>query len=412
MKSRRIPKRLKRFLSNLGLLDTLTRVLTDPRHAKGRRWSFGYLVELLFTGALVQCPTLKEVERISEQMGQRVPDSTLSYTLTRLDPAPLRSVLRKGVRDMLRSKTLRPERLPFGVIAIDGKTSWAGAHAGDLEAQPQDACWNLRWMRAVLTSARSRPCIDQDVIPARTNEMGHFPTFWKELVRAYTRTDLFRLVTLDAGYSAKQTAKLIDDDGFAYVLRIKGEQPTLLAEMKRILLPRAGQPEAVSPWESVKGKQVQRRLVRRAEIAGFDDWAHSRQAWWVQTVVRHADGRDEVVMERWYLTNLPWNTLSARQILTVVRGHWSIENDCNWVLDVAWEEDTRAWATNAGAVATHQPLRTLSWLRMLAYNVSGWLLRVRLRSRPTWSELRDALRRALCPVPNALEMELMLLPLG
>jgi len=35
-----------------------------------------------------------------------------------------------------------------------------------------------------------------------------------------------------------------------------------------------------------------------------------------------------------------------------------------------------------------------------------------LRSRPTWLELRDTLRRALCPVPNALEMELMLLPLG
>jgi hypothetical protein len=86
---------------------------------------------------------------------------------------------------MLRSKTLRPERLPFGVIAIDGKTSWVGAHAGDVEAQHQDACWNLRWMRAVLTSARSRPCIDQEVIPAKTNEMGHFPAFWKELTRAY-----------------------------------------------------------------------------------------------------------------------------------------------------------------------------------------------------------------------------------
>lgn len=250
------------------------------------------------------------------------------------------------------------------------------------------------------------------MIPAKTNEMGHFPTFWKELTRAYDRTDLFRLVTLGAGYSARQTAKLIDDDGFGYVLRIKGEQPTPLAEMKRILLSRAGQPEAVSPWESVKGKQVQRRLVRRAEIAGFDDWAHSRQAWLVQTVVRHTDGHDEVVMERWYLTNLPWNALTARQILTVVRGHRSIESDCNWVLDVAWEEDTTAWATNAPAVPTHQPLRTLSWLRMLAYNVLGWLLRVRLRSRPTWSELRDALRRVLCPVPNALEMELMLLPLG
>lgn len=412
MKCRRIPKRLKRFLSNLGLLGVVTAALTDPRHRKGRQWPFHFLVELLLTGALAQVSSLAELERLSEQVGPRVPDSTLSFTLARIDPAPLRPVLHHLVRRMLRAKTLRPERLPFGVLAVDGKTSWTGPHAGDVEAQRQGNDFSLRWMRAVLTSARARPCIDQDVIPAATNEMGHFPTFWKDLLRTYGRADLFRLVTLDAGYSAKQTAKIIDDDGYGYVLRIKGEQPTLLAEIKRLLVPRAGQPEAISPWESVKGRQVQQRLVRSAAIAGFDRWAHSRQAWLVQTVVRHADRREEVVMERYYLTNLPWNALSAGQILRVVRGHWSIENDCNWVLDVAWEEDTTAWATNAAAVATHQPLRTLSWLRMLAYNVLGWLLRVRLRSRPPWSALRDALRRVLCPQPSAEEMELALLPLG
>jgi|JI10StandDraft_1071094.scaffolds.fasta_scaffold235724_2 predicted transposase YbfD/YdcC len=412
MKCRRIPKRLRRFLSNIGLLGAVTKALKDPRHRKGRQWAFDYLVELLLTGALVQARSLAEVERCSEQVGLRVPDSTLSYLLARIDPTPLREVLRDNVRTMIRSKTLRPEGLPFGVLAIDGKTSWTGGHAADVEAQQQGHDFTLRWMRAVLTSARSRPCIDQDVIPAKTNEMGHFPTFWKALRRAYSRADLFALVTLDAGYSSKQNAKIIDDDGCGYLLRIKGEQPTLLAEMKRLLLPRAGQPEAVSPWESVKGRQVQHRLVRRREIAGFDDWAHSRQAWLVQTVVRHKDGHEEVVMERYYLTNLLWNALSANQILHVVRGHWSIENDCNWVLDVAWEEDTTAWATNAGQVATHHPLRTLSWLRMLAYNVLGWLLRVRLRSRPTWSALRDALRRVLLPIPSATEMELELLPLG
>lgn len=117
-------------------------------------------------------------------------------------------------------------------------------------------------------------------------------------------------------------------------------------------------------------------------------------------------------MERYYLANLLWNALSAKQILHVVRGHWSIENDCNWVLDVAWAEETTARPTITGQVATHHPLRTLSWLRKLAYNVLGWLLRVRLRSRPTWSALRDALRRVLRSIPSATEMELELLPLG
>lgn len=406
MKSRRIPKRLKRFLHQLGLLDTLTAALEDPRHRKGQRWSFRYLVDLLLTGALLQAPSLALVEDLSEEIGLRVPDSTLAYLLARIDPHPLRAVLHAEVRRLHRSKTLRPEGLPFGVLAVDGKTSWVGSHAGDAEAQAQDGRWNLRWMRAVLTSARSRPCIDQDVIPAATNEMGHFPAFWKALRRAYARADLFRLVTLDAGYTSKDNAALIDGDGMAYVLRVKESQPTLLAEMQRVLGAPTGQPAARSPWESVKGRQVQRRLFRTEDLAGFDDWAHLRQGWLVQTVVRHLDGREEVVMERWFITNLPWNTLSPRQLLHVVRGHWAIENDCNWVLDVVWREDTTAWATNAKAIPTHAPLRTLSWLRMLAYNVLGVLARVRLRSRPTWRALRDALRRVLCPLPSALDVDL------
>ena len=412
MKCARIPKRLKRFLATLGLTDTVVRALADPRHRKGRRWSFGYVVDVLLTGALVQCRTLAEVEDLSARVGARVPDSTLSYTLARLDPAPLRGVLRAEVRRMLRAKTLRPAGLPFGVCAIDGKTSWVGRHAGDGEAQHQDGTWHLRWMRAVLTSAPSRPCLDQDVIPAATNEAGHFAAFWRDLRRAYARADLFRLVTLDAGYLSRDVAATIDGDGVGYVLRVKDNAPALLAELRRVLAPRAGQPETVSPWEAVKGREVQRRLVRSAQLTGVEDWAHVRQGWLVQTVVRHEDRREEVVLERWYITNLPWNALTARQILAVVRGHWAIENDCNWALDVAWHEDTSAWATNAQEVAAHQPLRTLSWLRLLAYNVLGWLARVRLRSRPTWRALRDALWRVLCPLPTDAEMDLVLLPLG
>jgi predicted transposase YbfD/YdcC len=399
MKCRRTPKRIKRFLTQLGLRAAVTAALTDPRKARGRRWSFGTLVDVLLTGALLQCPSLAAVERASD-------------TLERLDPRPLRAVLRQQVRDLLRRKTLQPHGLPFGVLTIDGKTLWTGDYAADPACQAQDGVWNLRVMRAVLTSAPSRPCIDQDIIPAATNEMGHFEAFWRSLRRAYGRTDLFRLVTLDAGYSSKHTARLIDGDGVGYVLRIKGEQPTLSAELQRLLTPCAGRPEAVSRWESHRGKHVQRRVVRTATIADFDGWAHLRQGWLVQTVVRHADGHDEIVFERWFITNLPWNTLTAAQILDVVRRHWAIENDCNWVLDVVWREDTTAWARNAQHVAGHRPLRTLSWLRMLAYNVLTWLMRVRLRRRLTWSALREILTRLLAPLPTAAEIEVAFATLG
>lgn len=411
MNSRRIPKRIKQFLATLGLQAQLFKHLKDPRRAKGKQWSFELLVYLFFTGALLQCASLAELERLSESIGERLPDSTLAYTLERINPAPIRKVLRDGVRSMLRSKTLTPKTLPFGVIAIDGKTSWVGGHQGDREAQKQDGRYNLRWMRAVLTSAPSRPCIDQDVIPAATNEMGYFATFWDAMMRAYSRTNLFRLVTLDAGYSSKENARIIDDSGVGYVLRIKGEQPTLLQELKRVLTPTRA-PDATSKWESNKGRQEQRRLFRSNEVADYDGWTHLRQGWLVQTVVRHKNMCEEVVMERYFISNMLWNSLNPAQILLVVRGHWAIENDCNWTMDVVWKEDTTAWATNAKENPRHQPLRTLSWLRLLAYNVLGWLRSVRLRSRPKWSALRLVLYRLLCPLPTALEKELALAPLG
>lgn len=92
VKCRRIPRRLRRFLSNIGLLGAVTKALKDPRHRKGRQWAFDDLVELLLTGALEQARSLAEVERCSEQVGVRVPDGTLSYLLARIDPTTPRVI--------------------------------------------------------------------------------------------------------------------------------------------------------------------------------------------------------------------------------------------------------------------------------------------------------------------------------
>ena len=412
MTSPRIPRRIKRFLQRVQLLDQLTALLHDPRRRKGKRWGFAYLLDVFLTAAILQTPSMKGVERASEQMAIKVPDSTLAYTFERIDPRPARSALRAQVRAMLRSKTLRPVGLPLGVLAVDGKTVWTGDHRGDSRCQLQDGVWNLRAMRAVLTSAASRPCIDQDFIPPQTNEMGHFPTFWRALVQAWKHTELFSAVTLDAGYTSQANAALIDGDGYGYVMRVNASQPTLRAELERMLRPRVGQPDAVSNWERRNGRSVQRRLLRTDAIAGWEGWAHVRQGWLVQTVTLDDAGREQVTMERWFVTNMPWGLLSGSQILWVVRGHWGIENDCNWTLDVVWQEDGTAWASNAAAAPDRHPLQLLSWLRLLAFNVVGWLRGVRLRSRPSWGELRDALRRVLLPGPGELDLEVYFALLG
>jgi hypothetical protein len=52
--------------------------------------------------------------------------------------------------------------------------------------------------------------------------------------------------------------------------------------------------EAATDWERVHGTQIRRELFRTAEIAGFDDWPHLRQAWLVRQTTRPRDGTETV----------------------------------------------------------------------------------------------------------------------
>jgi len=154
----------------------------------------------------------------------------------------------------MRRKALRPVDLPLGVVAIDGKSVWTG------DEKVNDFCqrshkeggmpyWHFRVLRAALVSAAAPVCIDQAPIPAETNDMGAFPDFFSALRREYSRSQLFEVVTMDAGFCSEQNARLVDEAGYGYVIGLKGNQPELLTEARRVLLPLAEEtpPEAHPP---------------------------------------------------------------------------------------------------------------------------------------------------------------------
>lgn len=412
---RRTPKRIKRFLQRYDQCAPLHAALCDPRKRRGVRWAFDTIVDTLMLGMLLMCKSLRDVEAKSERAGKRVPDSTLAYTLERIDPTPFDKLMHDQVRQQHRSKAYRSRDLPIGVCAVDGKTVWVGDHLADPACQRQDnlagASWQLRVIRAVLTSAPSRPCIHQQVTPADTNDMGGFEAFFQTLIATYARSELFECVTCDAGFTSKHNAGLIDDAGKAYVLGVKGNQPTLHGEMKRLLAQSTSKPDAATDWERAHGTQIRRELFRTAEIAGFDDWPHLRQAWLVRQTTRRRHGT-ETVEDRYFATNLTSNRLTPKQILRLVRLHWAIENDCFHTLDVVWKEDTTAWATNAKSIEGRLPLRVLMGMRMLAYNLLTWMVRVHLRGDRArtirWDDLRAALFDVLLATPSPLAQEVAL----
>jgi hypothetical protein len=322
-----------------------------------------------------------------QRVPRRVPDTTLWDVLPQLDVAELRAKLHAQIYGAWRSKTLAPVDLPCGVVAIDGKGLGALEHDADGAAQKNQRShdgtpyWLARSLRAVLTSAEARPCLDQLPIAARSNEMGSFAAFFAELLRVYGAGDLFEIVTVDAGLTSRANADLVAAANKGYVMALKGPQPELLAEAERLLRLRRT-PDAETDWEPYQGAKVRRRFFRTAEIAGYHDWQHLRQAWLVETTVIDGDGTTEID-RRYFLTNLPCGRLTPAQCLLLVRRHWGIENDCFWTLDVQWREDALPWCTQGRAV------EVLSWLRLMAYNLLQLARRTHLRRRDT-TGLREA----------------------
>ncbi len=384
--------------------------ITDPRSLRGQRWKLNELLDAGLTGMLAGCSTLRDLEALTDEMGQtgrqyvsrRVPDTTLWDLLPKLSASELRCELHRQVKMFERSKMLEPVGLPCGVISFDGKGLGALEHDADGQAQkvqPADGkCpyWLSRMLRVVLTSCAAKPCIDQLPIGAKTNEMAMFGCLFDQVVAVYDA--LFEILTADAGMTSKANADKIHAAHKGYVLALKDNQPELHAEAQRLLLPLVGnKPDAETPWELYQGKKVRRRLYRTTEIAGYHDWDHLRQAWLVEQTTESPDGKI-TVENRFFLTNLTTGRLSPAQILLVVRGHWGIENDCFWSLDTQWNEDAVPWCSSGRAV------EIVSWLRLMAYNLLQLARKRHLRPRrengqldeaPPWSRLFQWVRQAL-----------------
>jgi hypothetical protein len=262
-----------------------------------------------FLGMVALERSFRGVERLTQSLGgcsaqfglrRRVPDSTLARLFSSLDDeAGLRACLVEDIRRAQRRKALAPVGVPVSVAAIDGQTIWCSRQKlADpcCQAMPHESGtqYRLHALHAVLVSAPSQPCIDQLMVPAKTNEMGAFATFIEQLIGSYGES-LFEVVSVDAGMTSRENAAAVTAAGLRYVMALKGTQPTLLEETKRLCgwgeHKQAGYVcEARTPWERYRGNKVRRELYRSGQIAGWADWESARQVWRVKQTTELPDG--------------------------------------------------------------------------------------------------------------------------
>jgi len=214
------------------------------------------------------------------------------------------------------------------LVAVDGKTLRRSYDRGSSKAA-------IHMVSAWATA--SQVSLGQVVVDDKSNEITAIPKLLKML-------DIKRsLVTIDAmGCQVKIANQVISNEA-DYVLAVKGNQPTLhdgiVAHFAAHLEKNAAFKGRGHYHTSEKshGRETERSYFVckvPAGLPGADRWPGLLMIG--MTLNRTIRNGKESIEARYYILS---RNLTAKQFGEAVRGHWSIENQLHWQLDVSFNED-------------------------------------------------------------------------
>jgi predicted transposase YbfD/YdcC len=217
------------------------------------------------------------------------------------------------------------------VIPIDGKCV-RGSHDGAHGAIHLVSAWH----------SAAGLVLGQVKTSAKSNEITAIPQLLDALdIRGAT-------VTIDAMGCQHAIIDKIVAKGGDYIVAVKNNQPTLAQAMESLFEEvdagvREGRLQQDVTVDKGHGRLETRRCVVANELRAMgkhmQEWTGLRSVVMVESTREVINGRglgESSTEWRYYISNL---ALDARQFNANVRTHWSIENSCHWVLDMAFNED-------------------------------------------------------------------------
>jgi predicted transposase YbfD/YdcC len=329
--------------------------LLDPRDTN----SLHKLTDMLVIAVLavicgadgwVQVQTFGEAKRKWLQTFLELPNGipshdTFGRVFSRLDPQAFENCFIAWMRSLV-------ETCGGKLIAIDGKAI----------RRSFEHAWDKSGM-AHLVSAFVREnsmVFGQLAVEGKSNEIIAIP-------RLLDLLDLKgALVTIDAMGCQKNIAARIVDGGGDYLLAVKENQPALHAKARKLMteaaldLTKSGKSRSDGSDGSVRCACVQtvdgdhgrietRRVFVSDEIEALGDAAKQWKGLGCVVMVRSERDVNGVVSreDRLYISSV--QGCQAQRMADAVRGHWSIENQLHWQLDVSFREDERRIRKGHGA---------------------------------------------------------------
>jgi predicted transposase YbfD/YdcC len=302
--------------------------IPDPRRRQGQRYPLPFLLCALVLALLCNCDTLEAVGQwcaehrtllAAQFPAQRFHTPTGSLyrrLLPRLSVAHLEAALARWVRGSLSAASDE-------ALAFDGKTV-RGAGTADALAPH-------------LLSV-STHCTQETLLQARVAEKTNEIPIARDLLPTLPLAG--RVVTADALHTCAQTAQAILAQDAAYLLVIKGNQPTLYAECAAYFSDPTARVGRATTHDRRRGRTETRTLYAttglNAHLTRYSAFPHIRQVACLLTTVTDQRGTHQDV--RFLLTSLPPQRATPARLLLLARGHWSIESR-HFVRDVTFGED-------------------------------------------------------------------------
>jgi predicted transposase YbfD/YdcC len=230
-----------------------------------------------------------------------------------------------------------PDKL--ALVAIDGKTSRRSHN----RKTGQKA---LHLVSAFATT--SRLVLGQEAVEEKSNEITAIPALLERL-------DLEgAVVSIDAMGCNPNIAQSILDAKADYLLAVKDNQPTLHADIKSYF--ETAPSSEIEQIETV-GKDHGRIEVRTYTVSHVVDWYAAQrsdagaprfpQLTTIAMVESRIERGDKIETEqRSYISS---RALTAAAFADGARGHWRIENNLHWTLDVTFNEDQSRLRAGHGA---------------------------------------------------------------
>ncbi len=302
-------------------------LIDDPRRDHGKRHVLEEILVLTICAVICGADSFVAVEAFGKakidwlrrflSLPNGIPShDTLGAVFARLNPRQFEQCFLQWVNAVFARTTGK-------VIAIDGKTLRRSYDRKSKKAAlPMVSAW----------ATTNHLVLGQVAVDEHSNEITAIPHLLDVLdVQGC-------IVTIDAIGCQQDIAAQIIDQGGDYVLAVKANQSSLFTEVQQCF--------ADIEADGMRFYETEEHGHGREETRWY--WMTETVPWPLRRIQRKGlrsmgvveasrmVGAKYTVERRYYISSLP---ADAQRLAEAVRGHWGIENNLHWVLDVAFRED-------------------------------------------------------------------------